>query len=169
MSRLRLVVIVLASLALAACGASAPRSRVAPDATRAAGDLSGQLRVLREPAGTTANALWTPELDGVGFNTLLERRLTEAGLLAADAASAPYTVSAELLRLDQPLEGINYEVKCKVNYRVTGATGSRELPILSTGGATVLDHVVATRRLAIASERAVEANIRAFIAALAAP
>lgn len=171
MPRSQLILVLALGCALSACGAPAPRPTTAAPSTATAdtADLRGRLRVLRHEGNAAASALWTPALDGVGFNTLLERRLGEVGYLASDPQDASHVVSAELLRLDQPLQGMNYEITCKVMYRVRGSGETRELPILSKASATLLDHVVATRRLAIASERAVEANIRDFIAALGAP
>lgn len=171
MPRSCLILVIALANVLTACGAPTPHLTTGTPSvsTAAADDLHGRLRILRHDGNAAAAALWTPELDGVGFNTLLERRLGAAGYLAADPQHASHAVSAELLRLDQPLQGMNYEITCKVLYRIHGPGGMRELPVLTKAGATLLDHVVATRRLAIASERAVEANIRDFIAALGAP
>jgi hypothetical protein len=156
------------AILLAACGGSGAVGRFGVpspvEAQRA--DLRGAMRVERGPQGSAPNALWTPEMDSTGFLTLLERRLGEAGYLAPAGTTATYVVSAAVERLDQPLQGMSYEVTSKVRYEVRRGGDRREFPILATESASLIDHVVAARRLGIASERSIEANIRAFLTAL---
>jgi len=156
------------TILLAACGSAGTAGRIAvPHAAEAQrADLRGAMRVERVPRGSAPNALWTPEMDSTGFLTLLERRLGEAGYLAPTGTTATYVVSAAVERLDQPLQGMSYEVTSKVRYEVRRGGDRREFPILATESASLIDHVVAARRLSIASERSIEANIRAFLAAL---
>jgi len=152
---------------LAACGGQGAVSGLgAPSAEAHRADLHGAMRVERQAQGTAPNALWTPVMDSAGFVTLLERRLEEAGYLAPPGQTASYVVTAAVERVDQPLQGMSYEVTSKVRYRVRHGGDAREFPILATASASLIDHVVAARRLSIASERSIEANIRAFVAAL---
>lgn len=173
MPTFRLLVLgLLATLsAVTACSAPTLRGDTAGDvlpANAGRDRLHGAMRIQRNPTGTgSPNALWTPRLDGAGFMTLLEDRLEEVGYLAPKAADAPYQVTATIERLDQPLEGITYDVTTKVRYRVRHGGDVREFPIVTTASASLIDHVVAAQRLRIASERSVAANIAAFIEALA--
>ncbi|MEX2479686.1 MAG: hypothetical protein WD928_02380 [Gammaproteobacteria bacterium] len=170
--RLLVLCLFAALSALTACSAPTLRGDTAGAALSANAErdrLRGAMRVQRNPTGPgDPNALWTPRLDGAGFMTLLEGRLEEVGYLAPSAADAPYQVTARIERLDQPLEGITYDVTTKVRYRVHRGGDVREFPIVTTASASLIDHIVATQRLRIASERSVAANIEAFIEALAA-
>lgn len=169
--RLLVLSLVAAMSAVTACSTPTLRGDTVRAAHAADADrdrLHGAMRVQPTPAGTRGpNALWTPQLDGAGFITQLEGRLEEAGYLAPSAADAPFEVTATIERLDQPLEGITYDVTTKVRYRVRHGGDVREFPIVTTASASLIDHLVATQRLRIASERSVAANIEAFVEALA--
>ena len=153
---------------LAACGGvgslGGHGTLSAAEAQRA--DFRGAMQVERLAQGAAPDALWTPEMNSTAFLTRLERRLGEAGYLAPAGSTPTYTVTAAVERFDQPLQGMSYEVTSKVRYRVRRGGDVREFPILATESASLIDHVVATRRLSIASERSIEANIRAFLTAL---
>ncbi|MGE0483901.1 MAG: hypothetical protein AB7Q81_07165 [Gammaproteobacteria bacterium] len=129
--------------------------------------LAGQIRLVRLQRAV-GDPLWTPELGSSGFVTALAHSLAAAGYLAPNADDATVVVTATVERLDQPLKGINYDVTSKVRYTVSANGEIRDIPIVATGSATLVDHVVAAERLRIASERAVKANIRAFLDKLAA-
>lgn len=167
-TRLIATAVVGLTVVLAACGGPGAVGGLGGPAAGTAQrvDFRDAMRVERSTQGSAPNALWTPEMDSTGFLTLLERRLGEAGYLAADPSTATYIVTAAVERLDQPLQGMNYDVTSKVRYRVRRGGDVREFPILATESASLIDHVVATRRLSIASQRSIEANIRAFLTAL---
>jgi hypothetical protein len=103
-------------------------------------------------------------LDGTGFRKALEDTLSRAGYLAANPAAARYKVSAELRQLEQPLGSADLNVTSEVQYTLTGPSGpAQDLPVLAVGSATASDGLVAGQRMRVASERAIQENIKVFL------
>jgi hypothetical protein len=140
--------------------------RTAPASTTSS--LAGQIRLVRLERGQVGDPMWTAEMGSSSFVTALAHSLAAAGYLAPDPDAATVVVTATVERFDQPLKGINYDITSKVRYTVSANGEIRDIPIVATGSATLVDHVVAAERLRIANERAVKANIRAFLDKLAA-
>lgn len=162
------LIVVLATLAGCSAATRPADLAVATTPVASSSPLAGQVRLVRLAGNQADDPLWTPELDSTGFVTALAHSLADAGYLAPDPDKATVVVTATVERLDQPLKGINYEVTSKVRYTVSANGEIRDIPIVATGSASLVDHVVAAERLRIASERAVKANIRAFLDRLAA-
>ena len=129
--------------------------------------LKGAVKVADVTGGKETSPLWTSQVDNAGFRKALVDSLAISGYLATDASQARYSVSADLVELDQPLMGFTLEVKSNVNYKVSGPGGTRSYPVKATGSATVSDAFAAVERLRIANERSVLENIKAFLNELA--
>lgn len=125
--------------------------------------LKSAIRVDAVNGGKDTNPLWTSQVDNAGFKKALEDSLAIAGYLAPANASAPYTLSAELKELDQPLLGFTFDVKSSVDYKLSGNGSAKDYPVTATGTATVSDAFVAIERLRIANEKSIQENIKALL------
>jgi hypothetical protein len=105
---------------------------------------------------------------GAGFRKALEDTLSRAGYLAPNASAARYKVSAELRQLEQPLGSADLNVTSDVQYTVAGPSGpAQDLPIVAVGSATASDGFGAGQRMRVASERAIQENLKVFLNQLA--
>lgn len=170
---LRLLLALAVSVALLALGGCATSARteamtVQPaDIGMANARLKGSLKMGSVTGGKETNPLWTSQVDDAGFRKALEESLAGSGYLAAPGTPHRYEVSAELVSLDQPVFGLTYDVKSKVNYRLAGQGADKSYPIEATGTATTSDSMLGVERLRIANERSILENIKAFLRQLA--
>jgi uncharacterized lipoprotein YajG len=159
---------VLFNLAGCATSATSQAMTVKPGTTATVNPkLKGAVKVAEVTGGKETSPLWTSQVDNAGFRKALVDSLAISGYLAADSNKAMYSVSADLVSLEQPLMGFTFDVKSDVNYKLSGPGGARAYPIKATGTATVSDAFAGVERLRIANERSVLENIQAFVNQLA--
>lgn len=158
------VVLSLAQLGGCATSATSQAMTVQPQAAAVVNPkLKSAIRVDNITGGKETNPLWTSQVDNAGFKKALEDSLAIAGYLAAPNATAPYTMSAELKELDQPLFGLTFDVKSSIVYKLSGDGAAKDIPVNATGTATVSDAFVAIERLRIANEKSIQENIKALL------
>jgi hypothetical protein len=129
--------------------------------------LKGAVALGQVSGGEATNPLWVSQVDNDSFRKAFEASLASYGYLAPDAASAKYSVSAKLFKLDQPMFGLTLDVKSNVVYEVAGQGVTKSYPVNSTGTATFSDAAVAVQRLRLSNERSILENIREFLKQLA--
>ncbi|HUR88624.1 MAG TPA: hypothetical protein VMZ74_06005 [Ramlibacter sp.] len=151
-------------IALGAC-ATAPTPAgmtVASDAVQVNPKLKGSVAVA---SVTTKEAA---SLHGAAFKQALEDTLSRAGYLAANAGAARYKLTAELRQLEQPLGSADLNVTSEVQYTLTGPSGpAQDLPVMAVGSATSSDGFGAGQRMRVASERAIQENLKVLLNQLA--
>jgi hypothetical protein len=159
---------ILLQLGGCATPATSQAMTVKPGATATVNPkLKGAVALGEVTGGKDTNPMWTSQVDNAGFKKALQDSLAISGYLAQDPSKARYTVSANLVGLDQPLMGFTLEVKSDVNYQVKTPVLTRSFPVKATGSATPSDAFVAIERLRMANERSVMENIKAFLDQLA--
>jgi len=114
--------------------------------------------------GAMMNALTLPGVSNEPLKEALEASLRANGYLASGGAK--YFIDAEIKNLDQPIIGLDLDVVAVVTYKVSGAGTSASYPIRGQGKAGFADSPIATDRLRIANERAMQDNIGQFLRAL---
>ncbi|MEZ1436278.1 hypothetical protein QVM41_08265 [Pseudomonas shirazica] len=126
--------------------------------------LHHNIQVTEVNGGDATNPLWTSEIDGPDFGAALKQSLASADLLGE--APAAYTLRANLLRVDQPIFGLDFEVTCEAEYTLTeSATNTvifREI-IRTPFTAGVGDSVIAIKRLRLANEGSARTNIHTLL------
>jgi hypothetical protein len=125
----------------------------------ALGDIKG---------GKDTNPAWTSQVSDADFKMALADSLRGAGLLR-DGQGAPYTLTATLQDLDQPIFGFNMTVKSAVRYVLTeSATGKVILDeqVRAEHTATAGDAFYGPDRLRLANEGSARKNITALVAKL---
>lgn len=119
--------------------------------------------------GSKTNPLWTSEIDGGDFQEALRQSLDNAGLLNNND-QAPLSLTANLIRVEQPLFGLDFKVTTVVEYvlldKASGKVLMRET-LTTPYTAGVGDAFVAVKRLRLANEGAAKENIAALLKRLA--
>ncbi|MDD5248027.1 MAG: hypothetical protein PHY45_03525 [Rhodocyclaceae bacterium] len=130
-------------------------------------DLKHAIRIDGVNGGKNTNPLWTSQVGADGFKQALEGSLGNAGYLATSPDQAKYSLTANLLQLDQPLVGLTLDVASNVQYELTGSGMDKSIPIAATGSAGFSDAALAFERLRIANERSILENIKGLLKELA--
>ena len=127
--------------------------------------LQDNLQLSEVKGGQATNPMWTSEIGGTEFQAALQQSLGNAGLLSA-GDKAPYSLRANLVRVDQPMFGLDFEVTSEVEYTlVDNATGKELLreTLRTPFTAGVGDAFVAVKRLRLANEGSARENISALL------
>ncbi|QXQ04834.1 hypothetical protein KX816_11015 [Sphingosinicellaceae bacterium] len=162
-------IVVLACALLGACAAS-PGAMIVPVSQANIIAPTSPLHrsvFLKDVTGGGTSKKWDQGLSGEAFGEALRQSL--AVHLMLGTGNAQYQLTAELVQLKQPMAGISMTVTARVHYTLTP----------SAGGAPVFDRLIETpytaafsdafvgmKRLSLANEGAVRANIQALIDAL---
>jgi hypothetical protein len=112
--------------------------------------------------GTTP--LWVSPVGNAEFQDALVRTLIAARLGSAE--NARFRLDANLQRMEQPFAGFAMTVTATIGYRLTEtATGAvvYDNRLVTSGTATLDDAVMNDRRLKIANDRAIRANLRRLV------
>ncbi|UEM22397.1 hypothetical protein JL100_006530 [Skermanella mucosa] len=159
---------------LAGCQAPVRMSNmIVPGTDRIAGqtDRALAVQVGSVSGGSSLNVLNQIRVSDLDLREALINSLAVRGALAA--SQPRYRVDAELLRttrgLQEILLGLNVTAEVEIRYLVTDtATGAVVLsrPIVSTGTASSSDYFSPTERTRVATERAIQDNMRKLLAEL---
>ncbi|MCU0969039.1 MAG: hypothetical protein MUF03_09510 [Rubrivivax sp.] len=172
MPTLPLRVLILAVAVLAGCATPARIERMQVDTAlpaRVAAEssaLKGAVAVKEVTGGQETNPMWVSKVSSSDFERALEASLAGAGLLSNNRQGSPYTLTAHLMKLEQPLLGFDMTVTAVVEYtlveRATGKSAYAKTlttPYTATLGAALLG----MERLKLANEGAIRANIQRLI------
>ncbi|WP_256661303.1 hypothetical protein [Pseudomonas sp. DTU12.3] len=165
--------LLLASAFIALCTGCASSAQVsgmtvAADQDKASSydaQLKKNVRVSEVNGGDKTNPLWTSEIDSPDFGAALKQSLANADLLG-DEKSATYALRANLLRVDQPLFGLNFEVTSEVEYTLVEANTNKVVlreVIRTPFTAGFGDSVIGVKRLRLANEGSARVNIIAML------
>ncbi|HET9403291.1 MAG TPA: hypothetical protein VFO57_01775 [Burkholderiales bacterium] len=127
--------------------------------------LKEGITVRNVTGGSDTNPLWMSKVSNDDFKKALEDSLQSARLHNG-GVPARYQLDATLLKLDQPMFGLDLTVTCSTQYDLleTGS-GNRVFTrtITTPFTARVSDSFLAIERLRIANEGAVRENIQHFL------
>lgn len=130
--------------------------------------MADSITVAPAAGGKATNPLWTSQVGSKEFETALKDTLANNGVLSS--SSSKYVLHPSLIKLDQPLFGIDLKVRADVNYVLKNRASGQELmnqTITSSHTATVGDSFVAVKRLRLANEGAIRKNIELLLHRLA--
>lgn len=130
--------------------------------------LKDSVTVTNVTGGEETNPLWTSEVSTGDFRQALMLTLKQHTILAS--GNGPLTLDAALVTMDQPLVGFDMTVTSTVRYTVTRTGGAVifEETLTVPYTANFSDAFIGARRLRLANEGAVKANIQRFIEHLVA-
>ncbi|MEQ9327261.1 MAG: hypothetical protein RJQ21_08190 [Rhodospirillales bacterium] len=166
----KIVLSIVALANLVACASPAEmQNMVVRDASLkapATSPLAGNMMISEVRGGEATNPLWTSEVDNESFRGALQQSLMSTGYLSADPTNATFSVEAELSDLDQPIIGLDLNVRSLVRYRIKKKTTNDiwfDEPVTVSYTATFGDAVLAIKRLRLANEGSIKENIKSFL------
>ncbi|MDP1539459.1 MAG: hypothetical protein Q8L72_02245 [Moraxellaceae bacterium] len=130
--------------------------------------MADSITVAPAAGGKATNPLWTSQVGSKDFESALKDTLANNSVLAA--SNAKYVLYPSLVRLNQPLFGLDLMVRADVNYVLKNRASGQELMnqvITSSHTATASDSMVAVKRLRLANEGAIRKNIELLLHRLA--
>lgn len=165
----RLIILTAAALSLTACATASQPGAMVPSVS-AQSIVSPQSKLFESVTvgpvggGKKTNPLWTSEVSDEDFAEALRQSFAAHAMLATD--SGDYRLDAELMKLKQPVMGIDMSVTSDVKYTLTNvATGAVvfEDVISKKYTAKMSDAFVGVKRLQLANEGSIKSNISALI------
>lgn len=166
------LITILSSLLLAGCATNAGINQMSVHAqtTKKPNNttLIKNITVAEITGGRESNPLWTSQINNENFKAALVQSL-QASNLYNELASSKYALSANLIKLKQPLVGFDMTVSCEVHYTLQNIKNKRSLydkNIASTYTATISDAFIGVERLKMANEGAARENIKMLLADL---
>jgi len=127
----------------------------------AATPLRNNLALKEVTGGRETNPMWVSNVGSSELEQALEESLKAVGLLAA-RQGGEYLLTADLMKLDQPMLGLDMTVTSAVRYIVTErATGKSvfDETLTTPYTARFSDALLAPERLKLANEGAIRTNI----------
>lgn len=125
--------------------------------------LKKEVSVTSVSGGEKTNPAWTSEISNENFSGALKASLNKHGLLSD---SGKYKLQATLLKVEQPLFGLDMTVTTHVKYTLTNSENNNVIysdTITTPYTATVGDAFVAVQRLRLANEGAGRNNIEGLL------
>lgn len=122
--------------------------------------LEKQISVQKVTGGKRTNPAWMSQISNENFEQALKMSLQRHGLYAE---SGQYKLSANLLKIAQPLFGLNLKVKTYINYQLIDSFNDKIIfqeIITAQYVATVADALNAAKRLRLANEGSGKENIK---------
>ncbi|MBS8240891.1 hypothetical protein DYI22_10290 [Marinobacter lipolyticus] len=170
MRNVRILAVLAALLYLTGCASGAKMGNMVYEGPINTYDtaLQSNVDVYSVSGGEETNPAWTSEIDNDAFAGALKQSLRKQGLLSGEGR---YQLEAILLKVEQPLFGLDFEVTTHVKYILTDRenTGAVVLneTIVAPYTATIGDAFAAIKRLRLANEGSGNANIQGLLEKLA--
>jgi len=138
------------------------------DVTKAAANTQtkNSISLNKVTGGDETNPLWLSKVSDADFKLALEISLKEALLLSSSVNDSKYLLEVKLIKLAQPLFGLDLKVTATVEYTLKAKSSGQTVysRIISTPfTATFSDSAMAIKRMRIANEGAVRNNIQQVI------
>ena len=163
------LVLLIVQLAGCATGAQAPGMTVLDSEVSETPNpaLVSRIQVGEVSGGKKTNPLWKSNISTDEFKLALESSLKSLGYFSDDST---YMLSAELQQVDQPIFGLNYTVTSTVGYELVNmSSGEVVFADVVTASSTtgVNDAFLGVKRLRLANEGSIKANIKSLLDQLA--
>ena len=164
----KLLILSTGLLLMGCATASQPGAMLAPVTEATMIDSTSQLHesvsLNGVEGGKETNPLWTSKVSNDDFAEALRQSLAAHAMLSTDEGD--YRLNAELVKLKQPLAGVNMSVTSTVKYTLTNvATGDVvfDETIEEKYTAKMGDAFVGVKRLQLANEGSIKSNISSLI------
>jgi hypothetical protein len=119
--------------------------------------------------GKETNPMWISNVASSDFERALEASLRNAGLLSANRQGSRFTLTAHMLKLDQPFMGASMTVTATVQYSLIERATGKEVfarTLATPFTAEWNSSFLGVERLKLANEGAARTNIQTLIDAL---
>ncbi len=113
--------------------------------------------------GKATNPMWVSNVSNENFAEALRQTLAANTMLATD--NARFNLSAQLVQLKQPMMGFDMTVTATVKYTLTSTAGNViwTKDIVTPYTAKMSDAFMGVKRLQLANEGAIKANIQQLV------
>ncbi len=170
----KLIVLALASLSLSACASASLPGAMAVDVSKSSmidtqSPLSHAIAAPTVTGGKDTNPMWVSNVSNADFAEALRQTLAANTMLSTDKAR--FNLAAQLIQLKQPMMGFDMTVTAHVKYTLTDVTTGKvvwEKEITTPHTATMSDAMLGVKRLQLANEGAIKANIEQLVTELIA-
>ncbi|WP_067582805.1 hypothetical protein [Endozoicomonas ascidiicola] len=130
-------------------------------------ELKSQVSVDDVAGGKETNPAWTSEISNENFKSALKTSLESQGLYSENGK---YTLSANLIDVNQPMFGLDFTVTTHIEYKLAEKQTGKIIfnkTISAPYTATVGDAFAAIKRLRLANEGSGKENIKNLLSELA--
>jgi len=170
MKRMKIIVLFTSVLFLFGCASGAKKENMVYEPSVPMSydtKLKNSVDVEETSGGKNTNPAWTSEISNEAFSGAVKESLDRQGLLSD---SGIYKLQITLIKVDQPLFGLNLEVTTHVKYTLTDSSNNSVVfseTIIKPYTATVGDAFAAVKRLRLANEGSGKENIKGLLEKLA--
>ena len=127
------------------------------------GEIQENMGLGEVSGGKKTNPAWTSEIDNEAFSGAVKESLKSQGLYSDNGK---YRLVIKMLKVDQPLFGLNLKVTTHVQYILTNADNGTVIfndTVIAPHTAGVGDAFVAVKRLRLANEGSAQKNIEGLL------
>lgn len=168
MKLMKVVLILTAVLYITGCASGAKMENMTYQGEQKSysEDIKNNVGLSDVSGGEKTNPVWTSEISDEAFSGALKNSLQAQGLLSDDGI---YNLKVKLIKVEQPIFGLDFEVKTHVQYILTNSKDNSVVfneTIVAPHTATVGDAFAAVKRLRLANEGSGMKNIEQFLAKL---
>lgn len=163
---MKLVLMITASLFLFGCTSGAKQESMIYAPAKAMNydeALKKSVHVTTTRGGETTNPVWTSEISNDAFSEAVKETLLRQGLLSNNGK---YKLEIILIKVEQPLFGIDFEVTTHIKYTLTDSSDSSIIlneTVVASYTATFADAFVGSKRLRLANEGSGKENIKGLL------
>ncbi len=127
------------------------------------GEMKENLGLGEVSGGEKTNPAWTSEIDNEAFSGAVKKSLKSQGLYSDNGK---YQLEVKMLKVDQPLFGLNLEVTTHVRYILSNTDNGSVVfddTVIAPHTAGVGDAFAAVKRLRLANEGSAQKNIEGLL------
>lgn len=173
MNNLKLVTMLFISTFLFGCASGAKMENMAytdaaSEKREFAPSLKNSIDVEESVGGEETNAAWTSEISNIAFTNAVKHSLSSLGLYSG---SGRYKLEINMIKVDQPLFGLDMTVTTHIRYILTDSQTKNVVldeTVVAPYTATVGDAFLGVERLKLANEGSGKENIKGLIEKLSA-
>lgn len=157
------VLVVCAYLLGCASGAKMENMVFHGDQKEYSGEIQENMGLGEVSGGKKTNPAWTSEIDNEAFSGAVKESLISQGLYSANGK---YRLEVSMLKVDQPIFGLDLEVTTYVRYILTSVDSGAVVfdeTVIAPYTAGVGDAFVGVKRLRLANEGSAQKNIEGML------
>jgi len=170
MKLVKLTLVLIAYLHLVGCASGAKMENMvfAGEQKTYSTELKENLALGEVSGGKKTNPAWTSEIDNESFSGAVKESLISQGLYSDNGK---YQLEVKMLKVDQPLFGLDLKVTTHVQYVLTRVESGNVVfdeTVIAPHTASVGEAFVAVKRLRLANEGSAQKNIEQLLDKLSA-
>lgn len=146
-------------------GCAAKSSRMVPTDFEVVNQHPYTVKVVESVGGRETNPLWTSQISNSAYTEALTNALSQSGVFRAviKGEGADYNLDVTILHYDQPVIGLDYDIRMKTKWELTDAKSFEMVwsdTFETTFRAVLTDALLGGERLQKANEGSARVNIK---------